>query len=758
MAEPSVGGQHANVNRWPPPERLKPVGSAQQWQPAPAGPPNTPRQSRQRTLGVVVALIVGLVVVVIIADSVIQANTTTRDLAVAGQGFGGLSSNEASEVLKRLEADYSTKQVVLSDGIRVIPTDAATVGLELDVAATVDQAMSMSRFGPIVSPESWLASITNQPRQVPLQTTMESKEGLSRLLTGASNQPDASPIEHVDGWMVATQAIDVERTAAALMQAASVAGSGPVEVPVVYRSERTGLAETVKVASEINALTADPVTVQVGDNAADLTPAMVRSWISSDGQTWTLDQDQVDQALRSIFGTLIVGPTGSSPQFGVKDGQVASVAAIEPLCCATDSAHRLVNAIVSGEAEVNVAVDLSTSSAAVAAAYGITEPIGSAVIDATCCDEQFHNAQIAADLVQGHILEPGEYLSLNELVGDPSTERGFKVASAPNDGSRTHQVGDGINILSTALFQAAFHAGLDIDDQYHQSYWQDHLVDRNGRRGLDASFEYPTTDLRLSNPTMYPVLIWTSYGQNALTVTLYSTSEIGVLAVEQVEQLDGACIEIKTERVRRFGDGTEQSDLISARYLPKGGDSCDPPPEPQQDSVRGDENGFLVAAPDSTVFGTGGTLVRYSVEVEAATGLDPGQVAAAIGQILADRRGWTAKGGYRFERVDSSDADVRMLVATPSTTDKLCLPLDTAGWLSCRNEQKMILNVNRWNGAIDHWDAPLDEYRAYLVNHELGHFLGLGHHQCGGEGQLAPVMMQQTKSIEPCVANGWPNP
>ncbi len=43
-------------------------------------------------------------------------------------------------------------------------------------------------------------------------------------------------------------------------------------------------------------------------------------------------------------------------------------------------------------------------------------------------------------------------------------------------------------------------------------------------------------------------------------------------------------------------------------------------------------------------------------------------------------------------------------------------------------------------------------------NHVFGHSTGDGHVSCGGNGQLAPAMMQQTKGLAGCKANAWPYP
>lgn len=156
--------------------------------------------------------------------------------------------------------------------------------------------------------------------------------------------------------------------------------------------------------------------------------------------------------------------------------------------------------------------------------------------------------------------------------------------------------------------------------------------------------------------------------------------------------------------------------------------------------------------------GSSGAIRTVSVELEDALGWDDVEAKEAVMAILGDERSWIADGNVRFQLVEGAEADVRIRIATPATVDARCFPLRTVGRLSCRNGNSLNINSDRWAGATSFWTASLDEYRAYVINHEMGHFLGLGHQNCPGSGQLAPVMQQQTKSLQGCQPNGWPYP
>lgn len=147
-------------------------------------------------------------------------------------------------------------------------------------------------------------------------------------------------------------------------------------------------------------------------------------------------------------------------------------------------------------------------------------------------------------------------------------------------------------------------------------------------------------------------------------------------------------------------------------------------------------------------------------EVEAGLDVDLTQFATFALEVLNDPRGWSADGLARFEWTDG-EADIRVILASPTTVDSLCAPLATNGRWSCGMDGFAALNAQRWFQGAQAFSAAggdLTDYRRYLVNHEVGHVLGLSHNACAGAGEVAPVMMQQSISVGQCLPNGWPHP
>ncbi|MGW4896281.1 DUF3152 domain-containing protein, partial [Kitasatospora sp. NPDC004240] len=166
---------------------------------------------------------------------------------------------------------------------------------------------------------------------------------------------------------------------------------------------------------------------------------------------------------------------------------------------------------------------------------------------------------------------------------------------------------------------------------------------------------------------------------------------------------------------------------------------------------------FTIAKGSSAAVGKG-KIRRYRVEVEDGIGIDPAGSAAAVQAILADKRGWTTDGKNGFQLVSTGTYDFTVKIASPGTVDKLCgaAGLDTHGEVNCNVGSQVLVNSKRWNTGSPQFSGPVEEYRALIVNHEVGHRIGHGHESCPGPGKPAPAMMQQIYGLKGCAPNAWP--
>ncbi|MFJ3693875.1 DUF3152 domain-containing protein [Streptomyces sp. NPDC090052] len=163
-----------------------------------------------------------------------------------------------------------------------------------------------------------------------------------------------------------------------------------------------------------------------------------------------------------------------------------------------------------------------------------------------------------------------------------------------------------------------------------------------------------------------------------------------------------------------------------------------------------------------------GHKYRYRVDIEKGMGLDGTLFADAVQKTLNDKRSWAHDGAKTFERISSGRPDFVITLASPVTTADWCAKsgLDTLEEnVSCDSAatDRVMINAYRWaQGSKTYGDSKIYPYRQMLINHEVGHRLGHNHVSCRTPGALAPVMQQQTKSLDiggiKCRANPWVYP
>ena len=85
---------------------------------------------------------------------------------------------------------------------------------------------------------------------------------------------------------------------------------------------------------------------------------------------------------------------------------------------------------------------------------------------------------------------------------------------------------------------------------------------------------YPEPDLAFTNDTPYGIMIWTSYTDTSLTVTLYSTPYARGEQTGITEGRAGNCDVVTTTRTITYPDGKTATDQFRATYRPGEGQRC----------------------------------------------------------------------------------------------------------------------------------------------------------------------------------------
>jgi hypothetical protein len=146
-----------------------------------------------------------------------------------------------------------------------------------------------------------------------------------------------------------------------------------------------------------------------------------------------------------------------------------------------------------------------------------------------------------------------------------------------------------------------------------------------------------------------------------------------------------------------------------------------------------------------------GVRYKYRIISKGIVQADLGEFRAQVQETLSSSNSWAAS-GITFQEV-GSNANFDISLTQPGVLASYggC----TADY-SCRSGRLVMINDDRWRGAVAHWPLSLRDYRNMVVNHEVGHWLGLGHVNCPRAGAPAPLMQQQSISLQGCTANPWP--
>ncbi|HVM27125.1 MAG TPA: VanW family protein, partial [Mycobacteriales bacterium] len=555
--------------------------------------------SRRRVLllsgGAAVVLVAGGLATAVAAA---PGDRVARGVQVGAVDLSGLRLAEAERrIAEGLSGEVASPVALVADDdvLTLQPDDA---GLALDAAATAQEALDaglLDRLRGLVGAQRQVLPVVRADGARLRAAVDEAAEGFDREPREGSigfEGLEPVPVEPLPG-----RRVDRDGTVEAVL--AQWPLSQRVEVPVEELEVRTTADDVERALVKLaEPAVAAPVTVEGERGSFDVTPeqiaAALRFEADDDGDlrpvvdgrevlTRTtaarrgLEDAAVDATFDTSSGTPVVVPSQTGRGFGA------------------DDVARALEEVLGDDAPRRVEVAFSTTQPRVttemAEGLGVVEEISSYTSRFPCCAPRVTNIRRIAEIVDGHVVLPGEVFDLNTHVGPRDTARGFVPAPQILRGEFVDDVGGGVSQFATALFNAYFFAGLEDVEHTPHSYYISRYPP-----GREATISWPEPDLAFRNDSPHGVLIRATTTGTSVTVSMWGTKRFDVRAIEgpRTRETDaetryisragcqpgsgGRGFDITVTRVFEQDGREVRREQFETRYLPQPRFVCGPPP------------------------------------------------------------------------------------------------------------------------------------------------------------------------------------
>lgn len=170
-------------------------------------------------------------------------------------------------------------------------------------------------------------------------------------------------------------------------------------------------------------------------------------------------------------------------------------------------------------------------------------------------DGRVKNMEIAAGIINGTIVMPGEEFSYNSLIGDTTPEKGYEKANTYVGNEIVPDYGGGICQVSTTLYRAVMRANIRSTERTNHS-----LTVSYSEPGLDATVANPYLDYKFVNTYDFPIYIQGYVSGGVVNFSIYGNVEaMGNKTYDLVnEVLEKYDPEVKYEDDSTMEEGTEK--------------------------------------------------------------------------------------------------------------------------------------------------------------------------------------------------------
>ncbi len=481
--------------------------------------------------------------------------TIPPSVAIEGVAVGGLTIEEAEDLLEGTVSEAAAQTVVLSGAEQEIEVSWAELGLE----ANVEQAIAEARGARGAISRLFARLGLNETVEIPLsyrldpQTVAVFAETLERQLTRA---PRSAQLALTSGRVILIPASEGRALDTEALRDALLALERRIALPLATLEPAipTEAAQTAKAIAA--KLLTDPPTIVHREASFRPSAGLIASALSLEANGRGYDV--------SLRPKLLAGPLqrafadyrrpSRNARFAV-DGETVSVLAG---AAGRDVAvNQTVAAILRHFDAERIKARFRRvepkRTTAEAKAMRIREPIAEFTTPYTCCPPRVTNIQRAAQILDGQVIEAGATFSLNEALGRRTRKRGFVPAPMiDGEGRLVDAVGGGVSQVATTVFNAAFFAGLELIQHTPHTFYISRYP-----MGREATVSWGGPELVFRNDWPAAILITAFADTNGITIRFYSSLLDRRIETETGEPYDQKAATIRTVTNPALPPGTQ---------------------------------------------------------------------------------------------------------------------------------------------------------------------------------------------------------
>lgn len=534
----------------------------------PINPPSTTitpdKRSQLRRLAlfsqIAAAAILVLFVGVIVAFQVAERGQARAGVTAFGVDLSGMTREEARAALEEARDQRSGQALWLMDGSVGWELTQQELGLAMDIEGALDDAFAAGNtgFGPSRLALLWHFNGTTEVATNRVAVRGDVLDNRIAQLSAEINQPTIDPLLeiHADGTYtyrnsqigrevnVAATRDNIVRSLATGSSAAAIAvdEAPPVADDAAYAHAR----------QQAERILDEPVTLVAAGEEWTLTPAQIANWLyvvpAENGSEAMIKVDEgwVDAVVYEIGWDTDRSPRSPRVWWDAGGALYVMEEGVEGKDMDAEQSRSMIMDVFLGLNDSN-RVDLPVATTPPPQLPADLNELGirSLIAEASTpygggsVPEKKHNIELAARLLNGTIVLPGQMFSFNAEIGPMTTDAGFQIAyGIANEGGDLRTVpseAGGICQVSSTVFQPVFWGGYQIESRSTHSYWIPSYTSR-GLPGLDATVDSTTgLDFRWVNNTSTAILIEAYADGQDFTVRLYGTPPDWTVEVEPPE-------------------------------------------------------------------------------------------------------------------------------------------------------------------------------------------------------------------------------